>query len=111
MLASTHGPSGVHHDLSSMHNPAHSLPATQSVPSFLADANTQFPRAAELWAAAEPEAEHSPSPAPAAADSAAADSAAAEDDEARPWWRTMAGIIGIFIVINLIALGFGSLFF
>ncbi|WP_151549342.1 MULTISPECIES: hypothetical protein [Corynebacterium] len=106
MLASAHGPSGVHHDLSSMHNPAHSLPATQSVPSFLADENTQFPRAAELRAAAEPEADHSPSPAPAAADSTAAG-----DDEARPWWRTMAGIIGIFIVINLIALGFGSLFF
>ena len=106
MLASTHSPSGVHHDLSSMHNPAHSLPATQSVPSFLADANTQFPRAAELQAAAEPQAQHSPSPAPAVADSAGTG-----DDEARPWWRTMAGIIGIFIVINLIALGFGSLFF
>ncbi|WKD60591.1 hypothetical protein CCICO_02720 [Corynebacterium ciconiae DSM 44920] len=117
-----HGHGETHHDLSSMRNPAHSLPATRSVPVFVAREDTEFPHEDQLRSPLPPSTPAADEPTVSipevagpteAADStqAASHTEAADAEQSRPWFKTLAGIIGIFIVINLIALGFGALFF
>lgn len=114
----------VQYDLTAAFYPAHRASTDPEGREFKADAHTYFPSPHDLGldsigqlhgthlpntiesgGADEPEIDGTDRP---VADAAEQSQVA---DQQRPWWATLLGITGIFIVINVLALLFGALFF